>query len=250
MKLSIKFFTVFISFSVIFSIPAFGQKDFDKITPYKGFSGYTDPSVNEFAPASVPITDAFEEAALYASAAGFSSAFFNPNDIIALVNQKDCIGIRFYNALESSTSSKSIIIAVGVKSDGSEINPALKKSYLQSQPAEAQGINTKLITAGTANNYVTNIVSASQFSAVNTFFPKSTITAIASSANCAGIKLIPGSRKFQLSATNPSEVGSYLCLMLAAVNQSYSETGSSYLKSLEPCPTFCPNDKLMLGPNK
>jgi hypothetical protein len=250
MKPSIKLFTVFLTFSVILSIPAFGQKDFDNITPYKGFSGYTDPCENDFAPASVPISDAFEEATLNAAAAGFSSAFFTPLDITELVNQKDCIGIRLYNALESSTSSTSVIIAVGVKSDGSEINPALKKSYLQSQPAEAQGINSKLISSGTANNYVTNIVSSGKFSAVSVFFPKSTITEIASSTNCAGVKVIPGSRKFQLSATDPNEVGSYLCLMLAAVNQSYSETESSYLKSLEPCPTICPNDNLILGPKK
>lgn len=248
MNQQIIFSLVTTSFFVLFSLSAIGQKDAEKVTPFKAFTGYTDPCTSDFTPAIVPKNEALSEATANAAAAGFSSAFFAPSELLTLVNQNGSIGVRFYNAIES-TSTASFVIAVAVKPDGSEINPAFKKSYYQSQPVGSKGVLSKLISGGAASNYVTNMVSANNLTAASAFFPKSTITEIAST-NCAGIKVIPGSRKFQLNAASNNEVGSHLCFMISGVASDLSEMESSYYKSLEPCPTVCPNDKLMLGSQK
>ncbi len=58
--------------------------------------------------------------------------FFHSSDLTGLLDQENCVGIRIYNVDAASTTDRRLI-AIGVSSDGSELNqPVTEAKYLLS----------------------------------------------------------------------------------------------------------------------
>lgn len=232
---------VFMPTILLFCNTLIAQKDEDNITPYKAFETYLDPNIAGFAPIVISIADANQEAINNTDATGFSHAYFSKTEIASLTANSECVGVRFYNAIKKARDGVQII-AVGVKTDGSEYTG----QYVLSQDVSKGIIQSMNISMSQANNAITNIANSGKTN-YSVFFPKSTLNSILEPSYCVGIKVIPGSRKFDEGG---NKINSFKTMLIAGINSSLGNIDAIFYKSLEPCPTICPNDNLMLMPNK
>ena len=237
------------------SILAFGindanAQDDNNVTPYQTFEGYSNPSSRSQMPVSISLANAEREVNKYASLAGFTAQYFSKADLLALLSQENCVGIRFYNCLNNSTSNNASIIAVAVKSNGSEICPLFGKQYLLSKNVSGTTIEAEHITKNQAKDLVVNLGKNTDIKSFSAFYSKANLSEMLNEG-IDGLKLIPGSRLFEMrNSEGNNETKRYNTMMIIGVSASngkLTDTGNAYAKTIEPCPTMCPDNKLLLN---
>jgi|GEM_PF-1280334 hypothetical protein len=254
MKNKLSFFGVSILMGISFSDCLYAQKDAEIVTPYKSSSVLTNPAPIGFQPVAISYNEAAEEASANATVAGFSAVYFTSADLQYLLSDSRGVGLRFYNAREDMTIGSGNIVAVAVKSDGSEINPALSKSYIISRPLTNTSTFLNPIAKSTAKVCVSNACNTPDLIPYTAFFSRSIIDELLKQTGAAGVKLIPASRKFEMKdSKGVTTVKTYRTMMAVGValkDGKIADIGSQYLKSLEPCPYHCPTDNVLLMPAK
>ena len=226
-------------------------QDANIVTPVRPNTKLSNPPPSGFEPIAVSTAEAKAEATTNAEKVGLSAAYFTKQDLINLLSDSRAVGIRFYNAMESSSSGVMEMLAVAVKSDGTEINPLLSRSCVLSQSI-SKGLAVKVITRTMAKTYVENAYNRSGLATYTAFFPRSAIENILARFGAVGIKLFPASRRFEHRKTDGSiEVTAFYTMTtigVSKVNDVVVDVGGPYFKSLEPCPYLCPDDKHLLMP--
>lgn len=212
------------------------QRDEIIITPYNPFVEYLDPCNPTFAPIPTSIQNANVEAANNSESTGFLEAFFSKSELISILNSSNCVGIRFYNALDRNNYG---VVAVGVNSSGGELN-----QYLFSQIPQGETIVSRSILADEARVYVESLINQSGIIGYSVFFPKTSLNNILAEQGCSGVKLMPAERQFE---TNGNGASYFKTMNVLGVNENLTPV-SNCLTSQEPCPTVCPNDNLLLTP--
>lgn len=236
---------------VLMSFAGVLAQDAEQVTPLRTGDVLTDPDPAGFAPVGISITEASAEARDNADRAGFSEIYFAKSDILELLKSSKAVGVRFYNAIDNTSTGVVNLVAVAVRSDGSEINPIFSKSYLLSEPLSGQRMTAQPISGGVAKKCVQNACATSALVPFTAFFTRSTLNELLT-ADALGIKLVPGSRKFTVKAADGStSVRSYNTMMaigMTSGGKSLSPIGTQFRKSLQPCPYHCPSDKYLLVP--
>jgi len=251
-KLPIFVFSMLIGLS--FSNNLFAQKDADLVTPYKIPPTLSNPAPTGFQPVVISVTEASEEATANSMVAGFSAVYFTSADLQYLLSDSRGVGLRFYNAKEDMTVGLGNIVGVAVKSDGSEINPALSKSYIISRPLTNTSTFLNPIEKSTAKACVSNACNTVDLIPYTAFFSRSVLDELLKKTGAVGVKLTPASRKFEVKdAKGVSTIKTYRTMMAVSValkDGKIADIGSQYFKSLQPCPYHCPTDNLLLMPAK
>jgi hypothetical protein len=217
------------------------QSEQESVISYRTFSSYSNPPENGFVPQPITTAEALSEIEATFSKTGFYAVYFSKSDINELLNTEGSVGVRFYNAVEDPEMNAVEIVATSIKADGSEI----ENTYLISKPVLG-GYSTKSINKNEARSYVENAVSRSEIIAFNVFFSKYDLNNILINQMSSGIKFSPGDRLF-LERDNTTTKTRYT-MMAIGVDNDLVEIGDTYMQSIEPCPTLCPDDQLMLTP--
>jgi hypothetical protein len=227
-------------------IEVYGQKESENVTPYRAFDSYRDPSPGDYAPRLISSQEAAEEKSFSSVQTGISEAYFSKAEILSLLDQNQCVGLRFYNVLENASGNDGQVVAVAVRADGSEIAPSSSNKYCLSQGPQGKTIRSAFIDKSTARVFAENAVRKGSWNTFNTYFSKSELQQLLRSSDAYGLKLIPGHRQFELPAGN----GTKTCYTLSAapINSDLNEIGSEFQKSIIPCPTYCADDDMMLSP--
>lgn len=229
---------------------AIGQEkkisDEENTTPYRVFSTYSDPAPDSFSPISIDTDAAITEKDNNKSAALYSQEYLLNENITDLLGMSGCVGIRIYNSLDAYKNGKGRVIAVPVKADGSEIVSIYKQTYLMSQTFEGSEIECQKLYKSNARNYVTYSKNAGGLHYQSAFYSKSELNALLSQSNAIGIKIMPGSRKYTDSQGTSNKRLAFLLIAVENRNNVLTDIGSNYLKSNEPCPTYCPKIGTML----
>lgn len=226
-------------------------QDAEQVTPLRNSDELTDPDPAGFAPVSIAASEASEEARDNAGKAGFLEIYFAKNYLMELLDSRKALGARFYNAMEDVSTGVVNLVAVAVRSDGSEINPVFSKSYLLSEPLSGSRMTAQPVGSSMAKKCVQNACATSELVPFTAFFSRSTLNELLA-GDAVGIKLVPGSRKFTVKAADGSNsVRSYNTMMAIGISsdgKSLSHIGNQFRKSLQPCPYHCPSDKYLLVP--
>lgn len=220
----------------------FAQKDADIITsPYTN-TAFSNPEPTGFQPPVISATEGQEEVLAKKNQSGFEKVFFSATTIRSILGNNNCVGVRFYNGVKDDHVTKTVI-AIGVKSDGTDIYSSVGPKYCisngawsGSQPDVDQINKTK---AQTAFNDLTTYGGHQKYS---TYFSKTELEETLNRTNCIGLNLMPGSRKFQEVS---SQVNTYLTMLVGGAGASGTDlkgaggSTNGYKKSLEPCPYVC-----------
>ncbi|MBI1288503.1 MAG: hypothetical protein GC178_13110 [Flavobacteriales bacterium] len=197
-----------------------------------GFSQtmYSSPEPRGSEPISVKKADAIAEAESVSDACGYNRAFISSDDLTNLLSPSAAVGVRIYNAKESSDQANCDIITVAVDANGKEIGPALTNKYLHAESYdENNSCSAKKISKSKATGCVSNVAN-SKLNYQKVFFSKSVLQNQLKVSGATGITIIPG----QISG------GSTMMIMAAKLeNGKITELETDYLKSQLPCPTDC-----------
>ncbi len=222
------------------------QTDAEQITPLRIFESYGNPPGNEFRPVKITIAEAINEFTNSETEAGFNTLYFGKDELLNLMEQDNCVGLRFYNVLEDSTSNKTKLLAVGIIENGAELKGQGTKNYLLSRSTLNGTITPIVVDFEAAQVYAMNAYQNEQIKVFGTVLSKVDLTNLMKGGSCRGIKFGPGSRYFEMPNNEPAK--KCYSLLAMPIGKSGSDMNTTYLKSLEPCPTFCPNANLLLVP--
>ena len=236
---------IFLLLSIL-CMEVYGQKESENVTPYRAFDSYRDPSPGDYAPRLISSQEAAEEKSFSSAQTGISEAYFSKAEILSLLEQSPCVGVRFYNVLENASGNEGQVVAVAVRADGSEIAPSSSNKYCLSQGPQGKTIRSAFIDKNTASVFAENAVRKGSWNTFNTYFSKSELQQLLRSSDTYGLKMIPGHRQFELPAGNGTKT--YHSLSAVAVNSDLDDLGQPFQKSIQPCPAYCPDDAMMLSP--
>lgn len=191
---------------------------------------YSSPEPKGSEPMVMKVSDALAEAASVSSSCGYTRAYISSADIQNLMSLKDAVGIRIYNAKETSGQRYCDIVAVAVNNAGKEIGPQIGNKYLHAESHDASNSCTsKRISKSKAQGCV-NTVATSDLIDQKVFFSRSMLSDRIKVQNATGISILPG----QLPE------GSTMMVAAAKLeNGKLTELEDNYLKSRLPCPTDC-----------
>ena len=198
-------------------------------------SGFSNPATNS--PISISVEEFDAQAQDNIGWCGFSAAYFHKGDVEALLNTPACVGVRIYNAKEGVGQSYADLIMVAVDSKGNEIGSS--PNYILSKALDVNGsLASNKVTFKYPKTCVSNLDVSNSFVVYSSYFSKTTISGLLGQPNCTGIKVKPTDERFTVNGS--TEVHRTMSVGAANVNNSkLTELGSSYLKSVEPCPTDC-----------
>lgn len=166
---------------------------------------------------------------------GFTEAVFTSSRMQSIMSDRDCVGVRFYNAKLSASAPQGTLMAVGVRADGSDINGGiLTHPYVACAPSAQDPAAVSTLSRNGASGVCANIVAAggTSFSAT---VPKADLSSLLAMAGCNGVRVLP------------IVGGSGTSLLLRAVTIDRAVvtdlgSGSGYERRAgDPCPAICGN---------
>lgn len=164
--------------------------------------------------------EALNTAAEYSGTFGFENVYFSNDDLNRMINDPNCIGIRFYTAINPEMGGQTEI-AVGVDANGNELGQYYRSNGTYSTPMNAESATSAV--EGSKN---------SEYATVACTFATGDITNMVMSQGSSGIHIKPGLHE-----------GTYsLVTVGASLNPEGSgsgDSGSTYLKGAAPCPNTC-----------
>lgn len=237
---------------MLLSVQTQAQKDALTVTPLREVKTLSDPSPEQYKPIEVDAGEAMQEMNDNSGVAGFSEEYLSATDINDLLSVTEAVGIRFYNAIEDAKSGDVSLVAVAVRADGTEISSALAKKYRRSSQPIGETIWSLKLGEANAKTCVGNACANQRLVPFTSFFSRSTLQAVLRQEGASGIKLIPASRMFEMKDSKGALTQkSYKTMMIIGVQVragALTDIGETYLKSIEPCPYVCPDDRYLLAP--
>lgn len=176
---------------------------------------------------------------------GFTEAVFQPAALQAMLSHRDCVGIRFYNAMPSD-GAQGTVMAIGIRADGSEIIDAgSPTAYLASngvvQVMELQADSTyrpSWMIAGLPKDRSEAVaacerLTAAGFASYSASFSAAEVNALLAVRDCTGLRITPletaGSHSMTISAVS-----------MAEGRMNALGSGEGFEKACtDPCPTVC-----------
>jgi len=196
-------------------------------------------------PTSVTAREAADMATDMIATTGFGSAYFQKSDLLELIDVRNCVGIRFYVAMENPKQRFADVIGVAINEEGKEIGDFLERKYHLAKaldahyPSEYQKMNRSsakrcidILTNGTRN--------VQPYAA---YLGATSIKTLLNEANSTGIRIY---------AAEISESGNnYRSMAFGSVESTGKEvndvgTNPTYLRSNLPCPVDCGDERQLL----
>ena len=183
-----------------------------------------------------------------APSAGFTEAVFDAATLNEIMADRDCASVRFYNSMPDG-SSTGTVMAIGVRSDGSEITGGLfAHAYKVSVGVADDHAIIDGQTKSGAGKACVNITSGGGAS-YSASFTKADVVALLGQSGCNGVRVTPG----EMNGSTTMKLESVTIARSAA---TVLGAGSGFeLICGDPCPAFCGsplshyvNDELI--PNK
>ncbi|MBI1288504.1 MAG: hypothetical protein GC178_13115 [Flavobacteriales bacterium] len=174
---------------------------------------------------------------------GFSSVYIQTSDIRDLMSVKNCVGIRFYIAMEDPKQRFSDVIAVAINADGKEIGDFLERKYHLARALDAHYPDEfEKMNLSTAKKCVYNLRDGvAGYKPYATFLGNESLNALLNTANATGIRIF--------SSGYESDKGQLRTMSFGAVvdqNNEIKDLGGKYLQSQLPCPVDCGGDTNLL----
>lgn len=121
---------------------------------------------------------------------GFTEAIFDRATLETIIGHRDCAGVRFYNVLKESGDSEGTVLAIGIKSDGSEITGFLAKKYKRSDAVSGETVTVTSLSKSKASDGC-DWIAAAGHSSYSTSFTKQNIQNLLSESMTDGLKVTP-----------------------------------------------------------
>lgn len=200
---------------------------------------YSSPEEKGTEPISIKKSEAITEAAEVSGTCGYNRAYISSADLQALLSVDGAVGIRIYNAMESSEQKNCDIVAVAVDAEGNEIGA--EKNYLL---AKSYDENTSCAASTVSRDHAqrsVETVAESKLKYQKVFFSKAVLEERLNVNKATGITIIPGSI---------NGVSTMMIMAATLADGKISELESNYLKSQLPCPTDCGDSgNYLVSPN-
>lgn len=174
----------------------------------------------------------------------FEPTYVGVDIIRGLLEQPDCVGIRFYNASKTSDGGNIGLVAVGIRMDSTEINGNGTRNYRMMEPNKREELETDEVQRAVAKKYAENVKVGDKIPSYSAVFYRDEIGKICPEWNCSGFELKP--------TTKEDNGGDLIHTMLMMVDgqEEGSKEDNTLIVSSAPCPPVCPNyDKLLLKPS-
>ncbi len=172
------------------------------------------------APISLPSSPSTTEAV-------FSTATLN-----ALLGDRDCVGIRFYNVVLDRAVTQATFMAIGYRSDGSDINEGLfAHPYMACAAVDRSPANISELSRSAAADACGNVTSAGAAS-FSTTISKEELQALLALPGCGGVRV--------LVAEGTTDHLQVVAVGIADGVATDLGRGSGYERSCgDPCPVLC-----------
>ncbi len=187
-------------------------------------------------PTKLSATDAAARSVDLIEISGFGSVYFQKSDLSDLINVKNCVGIRFYVAMEDPKQRFADVIGVAINTDGKEIGNFLERKYHLAKPLDAHYPDEyKKMNRTTAKRCVDNLkTGAGQVEPYVAFLGIASIKALLAQANSTGMRIYPA----QVSKDG-KDIRSMAYGSVETTGKVVNDLGSDYLLSNLPCPVDC-----------
>nr|MBS0037878.1 hypothetical protein [Saprospiraceae bacterium] len=174
----------------------------------------------------------------------FEPSYVGVDAIRGLLEQTDCVGIRFYNASKTSNGGNIGLVAVGIRMDSTEINGHGTRNYSMMEPNKQEELETDGVQRAVAKKYAENVKEGDKIPSYSAVFYRDEIRRLCPEWNCSGFELKP------TTTENNDGDTIYTMLMMVDEQEEGSQEGNTSIVSSAPCPPVCPSyDKLLLEPS-
>lgn len=183
------------------------------------------------------------DALLYKESCGFTSVFIQSSDLRELLAVKNCVGVRFYIAMEDPKQRFADVIAVAINGDGKEIGDFLERKYHLAKaldahyPDEFQKMNLAAAKKAVAD-LQNGVAGYAPFAA---FLSRESLNALLNTANASGVRVFASGFQSGSEALRTMSFGAVLY-----ENKEVKDLGVGYLQSKLPCPVDCGGDSYLL----
>lgn len=183
------------------------------------------------------------ELVTFKDACGFGSVYIRTLDLKELLTVKNCVGVRFYVAMEDPNQRFADVIAVAINSDGKEIGDFLERKYHLAKALDAHYPNEfKKLNVSAAKKAVMNLKNG-----VAGYAPYATFLSIQSLNQILNTSGANGLRIYASGYNSESENLRTMCFgSVAYNNKEINDLTSTYLQSRLPCPVDCGADTYLL----
>lgn len=166
------------------------------------------------------------------SAPSATEAVFSTATLNALLGDRDCVGIRFYNVVLDRAVAQATFMAIGYRSDGSDINEGLfAHPYMACAASERAPANISELSRGAAADACGNAVAGGSAS----------FSATLSKEDLQALLALPGSGGVRvLLAEGTTDHLQVVAVGIADGVATDLGRGSGYERSCgDPCPVLC-----------
>ena len=166
------------------------------------------------------------------SAPSATEAVFSTATLNALLIDRDCVGIRFYNVVLDRALAQPTFMAIGYRSDGSDINEGLfAHPYMACAAVDRSPASVSELSRGAASDACGN-VAAGGTASFSTTISKEDMQALLALPGCGGVRVLPAE-----GAMDRLQV---VAVSIADGAATDLGRGSGYERSCgDPCPTAC-----------
>lgn len=198
------------------------------------------------APKEKALTAVLTEAKDHLPTCGFSSVYIQASDIKELLSVKNCVGVRFYIAMEDPKQKFADVIAVAIRSDGKEIGDFLERKYHLARALDAHYPDEfKKMNVYTARKCVSNLRDGvAAFKPYAVFLGVESLNKLLNTSGATGIQIHSSGY-----ASSGEEVRTMSIGAVAYSDKEVRDLGEKYLQSQLPCPVDCGVDNYLLWNN-
>lgn len=161
-----------------------------------------------------------------------TEAVFSTSTLNALLGDRDCVGIRFYNAVLERSQPQTTFMAIAYRSDGSDINEGLfAHPYMACVAVDRSPANISELSRSAAAHACGNVTSAGAAS-FSTTISKEDLQALLALPGCGGVRV--------LVAEGTTDHLQVVAVGIADGVATDLGSGSGYERSCtDPCPMLC-----------
>ena len=122
---------------------------------------------------------------------GFTEAIFSSASMQSIMSDRDCVGVRFYNAKLSATAPQGTLMAVGIRADGSDINGGiLAHPYVACAPSAQNPAAVSTLSRNGASGACADLAAGGDTS-FSASVPKADLSSLLAMAGCNGVRVLP-----------------------------------------------------------
>ena len=177
----------------------------------------------------------------------FDTTYFDRATIMALLNQDEATGIRFYNALKNRNDARVGALAVGIREDATEIYGSGTAGYFfGAERGDRPGEN--IVERNRAKEFVLNVRErTSPDSILSAVFYKDRIFDLCRHNDCVTFKLVTATVELQNSDLEEYATMALMSSDGTTDNGDGTTSETQFYISSDPCPPLCPERKKLLA---